>query len=337
VSGVRRAFLDRSPGEERAVVTLDGRPERLLIVREGDALPRLGAQYLGRVEATSERLGLARLDLGATPGTLRLRSGRSVHVGQKLRLEVVAEPVRDKPAVLRPLPDSAGAGALGLLAPAPSPKEVLRAEGIEELIEGEAARELADEAEAMAVADTFMLPGGLDLAVQVTRALTAVDVDLAEGAMPVGRANPEALRQAARLLRLKAIGGLVIVDLVGFPKDGRALQETARAAFAPDGPGVSVLPPSRLGLMEIAKPHARQPVAEQLLDASARPSARTLAQRTVRDLAQQGRHSPGALLTARRAPEVAALAAPFVARLGPRFRVEGDPGATRESTDILSR
>ena len=42
--GVRRAFLDRSPGETRGVVLLDGRPERLLIVRDGDATPRLGAR-----------------------------------------------------------------------------------------------------------------------------------------------------------------------------------------------------------------------------------------------------------------------------------------------------
>ena len=40
----RRFFLDRGVGETRAVVTLDGRPERLLIARDDDfAIQALGA------------------------------------------------------------------------------------------------------------------------------------------------------------------------------------------------------------------------------------------------------------------------------------------------------
>ena len=36
----RRLFLDEAPGEVRGVVTLDDRPERLLLWRDGDE-PRL--------------------------------------------------------------------------------------------------------------------------------------------------------------------------------------------------------------------------------------------------------------------------------------------------------
>ena len=35
MSARRQAYLDASPGEVRGVVTLDGRPERLLIARDG--------------------------------------------------------------------------------------------------------------------------------------------------------------------------------------------------------------------------------------------------------------------------------------------------------------
>ena len=101
MSGERQAFLDRAPGEVRGVVLLDGAPERLLIAREGDATPRLGARYGARVEAISERMGLARLDLGGVPGTLRLRGQGGFHVGERLEVEVTAEPVRGKPAAVR--------------------------------------------------------------------------------------------------------------------------------------------------------------------------------------------------------------------------------------------
>jgi hypothetical protein len=333
----RRAYLDRSPGEERAVVTVGGRPERLLIAREDDATPRIGARYLGRVEAVSERMGLARLELGGVIGAMRLRRDLAVHVGQKLELEVVAEPVRGKPAQLRALSAGVREGSPGRLAPGPTLVEQLRAQGLADPVRGEEAREAADDAQAAALATTHLLPGGVDLAIETTRALTAVDVDLAEGGVSPGRANLEALPQIARLLRLKAIGGLVAIDLVGFPKPVRDLLSAAQAAFAPDGPGVAVAPPSRFGVLEVAKPHARQPLYEQLLLPEGRASARTLAQETVRALERQGRFEPGALLLARRTPEVAALAGPLVARLGPRFQVHADLGAGRENADIERR
>jgi hypothetical protein len=335
LSGLRRAFLDRSPGEERAVVTLDGRPERLLIAWEDDATPRLGARYAGRVTAVSERMGLARVDLGPAQGSLRLRAGARPHVGSRLLLEVVAEPARGKPAQLRALDGDPGPG--GLTAPPPPLAEQLRGLGLGDPVLGDEAREAADEAQALALSPVHLLAAGLDLAIETTRALTAVDVDLAEGAMAVARANLLAIGEAARLLRLKSQGGLIVVDLVGAPKAPAPLVAAARTAFAPDGAAVAIAPVSRFGVMEIAKPHAAQPLAERLLDEGGRPGARTLAQETVRALERQGRHAPGALLLARRQPEIARLAAPLAARLGPRYRVEADPGVSRESADIQAR
>jgi hypothetical protein len=48
---VRRFYLDTAPGERRAVVTLDGKPERLLIDRTGEAGgPGLGGRYAARIK-----------------------------------------------------------------------------------------------------------------------------------------------------------------------------------------------------------------------------------------------------------------------------------------------
>ncbi len=73
---------------------------------------------------------------------------------------------------------------------------------------------------------------------------------------------------------------------------------------------------------------------ERLLDSDGRMSARTAAQAAVRALERQGRFDPGARLVAVCAPEVARLAAPWVARLGPRFAVRSELGAGHALSDI---
>src|SRR5271167_1653275 len=71
----RRLYLDVGVGETRGVVTLDGRPERLLISRDGDlACQALGAEVVGRVRKVERQLALAFVDLGDGPdGVLNLR------------------------------------------------------------------------------------------------------------------------------------------------------------------------------------------------------------------------------------------------------------------------
>ena len=335
----RRGYLDRSPGEDRGVVTLDGRPERLLIVREGDETPRLGLRYAARVEAVSARMGLARLDLGGVPGTLRVRAGETApDVGRLIHVEVLAEPARGKPAALRRLDDAPPGSRPCRLNDPPSVAAQLAALGAAEVETGDRARETADEAQAEALATLHALDGGMSLAIEPTRALTAIDVDLAEtgSAVSVGRANLLAIEQAARLLRLKAIGGLVAIDLIGFPKDGRRLQAAAVQAFAPDGPDVAIAPPSRFGVLELAKPNAAQPLHERLLDPAGGLCPRAAAHAVVRALERQGRFDPGAGLVALCPPEVAALAAPWAAMLGPRFGVRAQLGAARTPPDIRS-
>ena len=60
----RQFFLDRCVGEVRGVVTLEGRPERLMIQRDGD-IPalQLGARNVARVRSLEKAIGVAFLDL----------------------------------------------------------------------------------------------------------------------------------------------------------------------------------------------------------------------------------------------------------------------------------
>lgn len=191
----RRFYLDCCPGEVRGVVTLDGAPERLLLQRDGDLTPRLGAIYGARVIEQSARLGLARMDLGdGQVASLRLRGlDRPPHEGQRLKVVVAAEPAGGKPAGLRLAGEGEPEGS-GLIAAAASVQAQLqRLAGDTSIIEGDDAREQADEAEAAIVARRHSLDGGLALTIEPTRALVAVDVDLEEGgvALSVGQANQE--------------------------------------------------------------------------------------------------------------------------------------------------
>ncbi|MBW3559351.1 MAG: ribonuclease E/G [Proteobacteria bacterium] len=340
----RTLFLDKGIGESRAVVQLRGRPERLLIERDGDsASARLGARVAARVRRLDRTLNLAFLDLGE--GVEAVAEAAKLVEGAALEVEVTAEPRAGKAAAVRVLGPAEGE-APRLLAPAPSLEKRLQSFARGALTRGPDAREAADEAEETALALLHPLPEGGSLSVEPTRGMVAVDVDLgARGGADAKRAaraaNLAALTELARLLRLKALGGLIVVDLAGRGHDGDALSRAAREAFHPDQPGVNLGPISRFGTMEILKPWRDRPLAERLNDPDGRPSALTAALRLARTLEREGRVHGGARLLARAHPEVlaafAALQPRLVERLGPRFEVQPDLALDRAHTDVTVR
>ncbi|RAK52607.1 ribonuclease E/G [Phenylobacterium deserti] len=339
----RRAFLDRSVGETRGVVTIDDRPERLLIRRDGDD-PRtsLGARLVARVASVESALATAFLDLGGAEAILPFRPDQRPIRGASVEVEIRAEARRGKLPIARLV--GPGEGEPRLLAPPPTLEEALRSYVRDGDIEdGRLAREVADEAEAEVLEVLHPLPGGGVLAIEPTRALTAIDVDLGErkgaDAKRVARqANLAALATAARLLRLKGLGGIVVLDLVGRGHDGNALLAAARTAFGPDNPGVAIGAVGRFGTMELSLPRRVQPLAERLCTESGALTPRTVAQRLVRLLETEGASNPGARLEGRCAPEVAIEASPLVRklgeRLGARFNIVSEPTAAREFVEV---
>jgi Ribonuclease G/E len=340
----RRIYLDRGIGETRGVVTLDGRPERLIVRRDDDD-PRLllGARLVARVASLEPALMTAFLDLGGgAEAILPFRPDAKPVRGQTLEIEIRGEPRRGKLAIARAFGPGEGAPRLTAAAPdvAAELQDLVRDA---KLVEGRAAREVADEAEAEALEVVHPLPGGGELAIEPTRALTAIDVDLSErkggDAKRVTRqANMAALGMAARLLRLKGLGGIVVIDLVGRGHDGNTLLATARAAFGPDNPGVSIGPVGRFGTMELSLPRRTRPLAEILCREDGALSDRTLAQRLIRRLEAEAASQPGARLTARCAPDVAKAAAPLAKRLaeqiGARFEIAPDAALPRDRLDV---
>jgi Ribonuclease G/E len=340
----RRIYIDKAPGETRGVVTVEGRPERLLIEREGEAWPRLGLRGRARVTLVDRALGLAVLDLGeGREASLRLKADRAPPgQGQSLDVEIAIEPQGGKPAVARVLPAEA---AIDEAAQSPSLEQrlALLAPGATVIL-GAEARAVADEAEDEALAIDHALGGGVSLAIEPTRALTAVDVDLGsgggDGKRAARQANLAALTALGRLLRLKALGGLVVVDLVGRGHDGPALARAAQTAFAADQPGVVIGPVTKFGTLELALPRRLRPVREILCDGAGRPSVQTLALRFIRAIERQAIAVPGGRFVARCAPEIAAAAAGPAETLkgiiGARFEVVPDPALRQDQWDIAA-
>jgi Ribonuclease G/E len=340
----RQLFLDEAPGEIRGVLTLDDRPERLLIVRDDDE-PRLalGARVAARVAEVEPALATAFLDLGdGHAAILPFRPDARPVRGQMIEAEIRGESRRGKLATARAL--GASEGRPRLLGAAPPIQEQLRilAPGVE-IVQGAGARRIADEAEAEALEPIHPLTGGGVIAIEPTRALTAIDVDLgerkgADSKRVARQANLVALNEAARLLRLKGLGGLVVIDLAGRGHDGAALLAAGRTAFAPDNPGVAFGPISRFGTLELTIPRRTRPLLERLCRDDGAPSDRTLAQRLIRRLQTEAEAAAGARLIATCAPQVADAARPLAdalaERVGRRVALSPDASFARERMEI---
>lgn len=334
----RRLYLDDAPGERRGVVTLDGRPERLLIQRKALPSPLVGEHWAARVRRIDRSLATAFLDLGQGSETLLNLTGDALRLteGALISVEITSPARRGKGPVARF--HGVEEGQPRLLAPAPTLEMQLKAFAPQQaLVAGPMAREVADLAEAQVLAVEHGIPGGGSIAIETTRALTAIDVDLGArgGGDPrraMRQANLAAISQAARLIRLKGLAGLIVMDLIGKGQDGEAISSAVKTAFAPDQPGVVVGPISRFGTLELAIPRRQAPTHELLCEEDGRLTATTLALRLMRMAEQEGRADPGGRLSLICASAVAQAAEAFLpdlaARIGPRYDLQPFAEAT---------
>ena len=149
---------------------------------------------------------------------------------------------------------------------------------VEKLIEGPDIRELAyrewpEGASGADIEDCFQeamksetaLPGGGRMTLEATRALVAVDVDTGADTSPAAglKANIAAARTLPRLLRIKGLGGQVVVDFAPMPKrDRRTLENTLQAAMRADGVETTLVGWTTMGLYELNRKRGRAPLHE---------------------------------------------------------------------------
>ena len=111
------------------------------------------------------------------------------------------------------------------------------------------------------------LPGGGSMCIEPTRALVAVDINTGNDTSPAAglKANMAALRELPRQLRLRGLGGQVLVDPAPAPKkDRRQMEQVLRAAFKQDATETILAGWTQLGLMELQRKRERVPLREVL-------------------------------------------------------------------------
>ena len=119
---------------------------------------------------------------------------------------------------------------------------------------------------------TIDLPSGGYLALDTTEAMTVFDVNSASFTSGKNHAelafktNMEAAKEIARQLRLRNIGGIVVVDFIGMPSKDyyERLFKKIRESFEKDPAHVELIGFTRLGLFEMTRKR-RTPSSEQLL------------------------------------------------------------------------
>jgi ribonuclease G len=203
------------------------------------------------------------------------------------------------------------------------------------------------------MSETITLPGGGSVHFETTRAGTMIDVDTGtpESGSPerTGLAfNLAAADAIARQIRLRNLGGGIIIDFIGL--DSRVARERVRAALAkslaPDPARPQVLGWTRLGHFELVRPRRSRPLFEAMLEprpgAALTRTALTVAHEALRALRRETLARPGRDWRLIVPPDVAAALAGAAAhavkdaevRFARKIAIEADPGYDRERFQI---
>jgi ribonuclease G len=172
------------------------------------------------------------------------------------------------------------------------------------------------------LAPRVWLKSGGYLLIEATEALTAIDVNTGRF---VGRHDPtetilqtnlEAAREVARQLRLRNIGGLIVIDFIDLerPAHREVLHQTLVEALKRDRAKTTALPMSPLGLVEMTRQRLRDSLAQSVTEPCGCCSGRgviltplALAHDLLRQLAAEAREFPGGRLTVTAHPAVTAI------------------------------
>ena len=103
------------------------------------------------------------------------------------------------------------------------------------------------------------LPSGGEIVIDETEALTAIDVNTGghrgKDGNFITQANLEAVTEAARQIKLRNLGGLIMIDTIDMknPKDRKKVFEALRDAMEDDRAKHQILPISALGVLQMTR------------------------------------------------------------------------------------
>ncbi|MCH8683982.1 ribonuclease E/G [Pedomonas mirosovicensis] len=258
-------LIEALPGERRAVLVEGDTLLELRLIRDETDPVQTGAVFGARLRRKAGP-NRAVVDLGAGVGggveAYLQPVPPALSEGQLLAVEItrpaLPEPGKMKPAHARPAL-GATASAPGLITPAPewvpSGAPVRRVERLP-------AELGVDEALDAAVSGEVSFPGGL-LTLERTRAGLVIDVDGTGRALDI---NVAAAKAVARLLRLYAIGGPVMIDFLGSDAkaDRVAVAEAFDAVAKADPTPFERTAINGYGLMQVIRPRPGPSVIDLL-------------------------------------------------------------------------
>src|SRR5260370_24972774 len=113
-----------------------------------------------------------------------------------------------------------------------------------------------------AYAHKVQLPSGGSIVIDYTEALVSIDINSARATRgsdieaTATNTNLEAADEIARQLRIRDIGGLIVIDFIDIEdaKNQRAVEEPLPAALKMDCAPLHIGPPSRLWWPEMSRP-----------------------------------------------------------------------------------
>jgi len=290
-------LVERAPGQTR-VAALNG--ESIVEVHHHRlSLPEAGAEYIGRVRKVLHSASACFVDIGLAVDAFMPYSELRPVEGDVVHVRVVQPPRRGKGAKVAKVSGvHADSGAQSdsvqvpsLVRRAPHPvswcvdkygdtlSKVLVSPGdsdgvIAALIPGALDLSLestatnifgdyeVDDALEEALGREVALPGGGRIIIEETAALTAIDIDA--GPLPAAQANHQAIPVIAQQIRLRSIGGPMIIDLI--PAHDRGGCVDALRATVSDDPvktKVSGLTPE--GRMELNRRRERPALSDLYL------------------------------------------------------------------------
>jgi Rne/Rng family ribonuclease len=201
-------------------------------------------------------------------------------------------------------------------------------------------RSRIDEALEAALAPVVRLPGGGSLAIEPTRAATIVDVD-GGGAKALLEVNKEAARVLAREIRLRNLGGQILVDFVSMdsPAQRQAVLDSLAHALRRDPARPQVLGWTRMGLVELTRRRRHPALAELLTEPGRRRKTALTVALEALAAAERGAGTRPVLrvhpeIAAALAGPAAAARAELEARLHVPLALEAAPDLDREAFEL---
>jgi len=317
-------LINMGAGESRAALVEDGVLQAYGVEPAAGGQARTGDIYLGRVTRVMAAMQAAFVNIGQDrDGFLSLRDAPALHEGASLTVQVTRPAMGEKgakltarvtltseqdararmakpPALLSEGPDMAQRVLHDWKADKVFTDDARTAQRLKvELAKDDLflRHDLEDQVAALYQPRVALACGGW-INIEKTEGLTAIDVNSGGFAASGGReetarvVNLEAAAEAGRQIRLRGIGGLIVLDFIQTGQ-GEAVADALGRALARDNAQNEILPMNSLGIVCIAR---------QRLAASLPP--RDLGCEILRAIERNARAAPGREVTVRAAPEI---------------------------------